>query len=120
MHYYCEVCNMFIKPKSKSKHFKSKNHIHLDKQKHIQITIDNPDINNIDEFFYSHINEYNNKYEFYPVRCEFNVGLLNMDHFDLASSELTENRTRVSWKILVENAINNLRKEGFFSAIYLK
>ena len=105
---------MFIKPKIKSKHFKSKNHIHLDKQKHTQITFDNPNINNIDEIFYSHINEYNNKYEYYLVRCEFKLGLLNTDHYRLASSELTENRTMVSRKIFVENAIINLKNEGFF------
>ena len=105
---------MFIKPKSKSKHFNSKNHTHVDRQKHIQTTIDNPNINNIDEIFYSHINEYNNKYEYYLVRCEFKLGLLNTDHYGLASSELTENRTIVSWIFFVGNAINNLRKEGFF------
>ena len=33
MNYHCEICT--IKPKSKSKHFKSKNHINLDKHKHI-------------------------------------------------------------------------------------
>ena len=65
MDYHCKVCNIFVKPKSKSKHFKSRNHIHLDKQKHIKLTIDNPNIDNIDEIFDSHINDYNNKYEFY-------------------------------------------------------
>ena len=57
MDYHCEVCDLVVKQKSKSKHLKSKNHIHLDKQKHIKLTIDNPNIDNIDEIFYSHINE---------------------------------------------------------------
>ena len=34
MDYYCEVCDMFIKPKSKSRHFKSNDHENLDKHKH--------------------------------------------------------------------------------------
>ena len=28
-------------------------------------------IDNIDKIFYNHINEYDNKYEYYIVRCEF-------------------------------------------------
>ena len=68
MDYHCEVCNMFINTKNKSKHIKSKNHIHLDEQKHIKLTIDKPNIDNKVEIFYSHINEYNNKYEYYLAR----------------------------------------------------
>ena len=79
MDYHGEVCNIFVKPKSKSKHFKSRNHIHLDKQKHIKLTIDNPNIDNIDEIFYSHIKDYNNKFEFYFVRCEFKLCFINKE-----------------------------------------
>ena len=77
MDYHCEVCNTFVKPKSKSKHFNSNNHIYLDKHKHIKVTIDNPNIINIDEIFYTLINEYNNKYEDYLVKCEFKLCFIN-------------------------------------------
>ena len=113
MDYRCEVCNMFIKPKSKSKHFKSKNHKYLDKQKHIKITIDNPNIKNIDEIFYSHIIEYNNKYEFYFVRCNFKLCFINRESYGIACSNLTDNKTMVSWKNFLENKINNLKNEGY-------
>ena len=63
MDYYCEICNMFIKPESKSKHFKSNNHKKIDKHTHIKITIDNPNINNIDQVFYDHIKKYKTMYE---------------------------------------------------------
>ena len=36
MDYRWEVCNIFIKPKGKSKQFKSKSHKNLDKHKHIK------------------------------------------------------------------------------------
>ena len=42
---------MFIKPKSKSRHFKSKNQKNLDKHKHIEITINNPKVEKIDKIF---------------------------------------------------------------------
>ena len=109
----CEVCNMFIKPKSKSKHFKSKNHIHLDKQKQMKLTFDNPNMDNIDEIFYSHINKYNTKYECYLVRCEFKLCFINKESFGIARSNLTDNETMVSWKIFVGNKINNLKDDGF-------
>ena len=56
-HYHCQICDVFIKPESKSKHFKSNNHRNLDKHRHIKITIDNPNIDDIDKTFYSYINE---------------------------------------------------------------
>ena len=102
MDYHCEVCNIFVKPKSKSEHFKSKNLIYLDKHKHIKVTIDKPNINNIDEKFYTHINEFNNKYEYYLVRCEFKLGFFNKESYGIARSNLTDNKTMVFWKIFVE------------------
>ena len=113
MDYHCEVCHIFIKPKNKSRHFKSINHKNSDKHKHINLTIDNPNTNNIDEIFYSHIKEYKNKYEYYLVRCEFIFCCINMEHYGVASSELTDKKTMVSWKNFVKNAIKELKDEGF-------
>ena len=48
MDYYCEVCKIFIKLKSKNEHFKSNIHKGLDKCKHIKLHSENPDISNID------------------------------------------------------------------------
>ena len=78
MDYYCEVCNKFIKPKSKSKQFESNIHKNLDKHKHIKVTINNPKLDNIDKKFYTHLNEYDNKYEYYLVRCEFKLCFFKM------------------------------------------
>ena len=112
MDYRCEVCNMFIKPKRKSKHFKSKNHTNLDKHTHIKLTIDNPNFDNIDEIFYSHIKNYN-KYEYYLVRCEYKLCFFNMESYGIARSELTKNKLMLSWKIFLENANNNLKNNGY-------
>ena len=92
MDYHCEVCNIFVKPKSKSKHFISENHIYLDKHKHIKVTIDNPNIINIDEKNYTHIIEYNNKYEYYLVRCEFELCFFNKESYGIARSNLTDKK----------------------------
>ena len=118
MDYYCEVCNIVIKPKSRSKHFKSINHKVLDKRRHIKLTINNDNIDNIDKIFYTYNNEYDNKYEYYLIRCESKLCFNNMKDYPIASSKLTDNKTMDSWKIFVENVIDNFKNEGFdFSRI---
>ena len=100
--YHCEICDIIIKPKKKSRYFKSNNHKNLARHKHIKLTIDNPDLDNIDKIFYTYINEYDKKYEYYLVRCEFKLVFRSMEGYPVASSELTDNNTMVSWKIFVE------------------
>ena len=44
-----------IKLKSKNEHFKSNTHKDFDKCKHMKLTIENPDINGVDDIFYAYI-----------------------------------------------------------------
>ena len=52
MHYYCEACKTFIKSNSKYKHFKSNTHKQFERCKHIELSIENPSINDIDRLFF--------------------------------------------------------------------
>ena len=52
MSYYCSVCDKTIKLESKYKHFKSNIYKEFERSKHLKITIENPNINDIDELFY--------------------------------------------------------------------
>ena len=113
MDYHCEICNVFIKPGSKSKHFKSVNHKTLNKHRHIKLTIDNPNINNIDEIFYNHIKKNNTMYEYYLIRCDFKLCFIDKEDYGRLSSVLTDNQTFISWKNFVENAINDFKNDGF-------
>ena len=118
MDYHCEVCNVYIKPRSKSRHFKSINHKKLDKHSHIKLTIDNPNRDNIDEIFYNHIKKYNAMYENYLIRCEFKICLIDKEDYGRLSSVLTGNRTLISWKIFIESAIDGFKTDGYvFSRI---
>ena len=112
-YYHCEICDMVIKPKSKSRHFKSNNHKNLAKHKHIKLTIDNPNLDDIDKIIYDYINEYDKKYGYYYIRCEFKLVFSNMEDYAVASSILKDNNTMFSWKIFVEKAINNFKKDGY-------
>ena len=55
--YHCEICNMLNKLKSKSKHFILKFLKTLDKCKHIKLTYDNPNMDDIDKTFYAYLNK---------------------------------------------------------------
>ena len=55
MVYYCEVCDISIKPKSKQNEYKSKTHKPIDKCKHIKLTIENPYINIVEKASYEHL-----------------------------------------------------------------
>ena len=69
MDYDCDVCDKFIKPKSKYKHFKSNKHKESDKCKHMELTIENPDIYNVDEVFYAYIIQHNKQYDHFLIKC---------------------------------------------------
>ena len=58
MGYYCEVCFKYTNHKSKYMHFKSKSHKEFDKCEHIQLSLKDIDINNVDEAFYIYIIEH--------------------------------------------------------------
>ena len=63
MDYYWEVCDNFIKPKSRYKHLKSKTHKEFDKGQHRKLTIKNPDINNVARAFCECLIQHNKKYD---------------------------------------------------------
>ena len=73
MDYHCEVFDNFMKPKSKYKHFKSNFHKEFDKCKHIELTIQNTNKNNLDEIFYAYNIEHNEKYDYYVIKCHFKL-----------------------------------------------
>ena len=67
------MCDNFIKRKSKYEHFKSNTHKEFEKCKHIDLSIENPDINNVDEVFYAYIIQHNKEYDYYFIKCHFKL-----------------------------------------------
>ena len=51
MGYCCEECDKIIKPNSKIKHFETNTYKQFNKCKHMELTNENSDINNVDEIF---------------------------------------------------------------------
>ena len=71
MGYYCEVCDKHINPKSKYRHFKSNNHNEIERCEKIKLSIENPDINDIDAIFCSYNIEHDKNYDYYLIKSQF-------------------------------------------------
>ena len=59
MRYYCNICLIDIKKKSKHSHIKSKSHKEFEKYKHIILSFKNIDIKDVDEILYLYMKDYN-------------------------------------------------------------
>ena len=55
MDYYFEVCDKCIKPKSKYKYFQLDTHKEFEECKHMESSIENLYINDVDSTFYTYI-----------------------------------------------------------------
>ena len=87
----CEVYDNHIKPKSKNKQIKSSIHKEFDRCRHIDLTVENANINEIDEIFHAYIIEHNKKCDYYLMNCEF-ISIFNYDeYFPYVTSELYSN-----------------------------
>ena len=65
----------------------------------MEITIENPDINNVDEVVHTYNIQHNKEYEHYLLKCHFKL-IFNNNHFSTrVRSNLLDNKTMVPWKI---------------------
>ena len=62
MRYYCNICLLDIKKKSKHSHLRSKNHKEFEKYKHIILSLKNVDIKDVDEILYLYMRDHNKKF----------------------------------------------------------
>ena len=113
MAYYCEVCYKHINHKSIYKHFKSKSHKNFDKCEHITLTLNDIETNNVDEAFYPHIIENNKKFDYYLVKCQFKLVFIVCEYTPYIMSELSDNKTKISWKIFLEKVVEDFKDKGY-------
>ena len=112
MDYYCDVCDKLIKPKSKYKHFKLNTHKEFDKCKHMKLTIENLDIDDIDEVFHAYI-IHHKKIRSFPYQMHFELVFNDNQYSTWSKSNLFNNKTMISWKKYLENVIDDFKDEGY-------
>ena len=113
MDYYCDVCHKFINPKSKYEHFKSNTLKEFRKCKHIELPIDNLDINNVDEVLYAYITQHNKEYDYYFNKCHFKLAVNDNQYSTYVKSNLFDNKTMISWPNFLEKLIDDFLKKGY-------
>ena len=115
MDYYCEVCEIFIKPKSRKSHFISKSHTELDSSKHMKLLPKGMDINNVDKTFFEYIIEYNKKFDYYPIKCQFAFVFNDYLFCPYVTSNISDNKTLISWSNLLEKLFSDFKEKDILS-----
>ena len=98
MDYYCDVHLNYIK----CGQFKSNSHQEFDNCKHIILSHEDIDINNVDEAFYLYIIEHNKKFDYYLVKYDFILAFIDYEYSPYVTSKVSDNKTmihgRIFWK----------------------
>ena len=105
MDYYCDVCDKFIKPKSKYNHFEPNTHKKFDKCKQMELTIENLDINYVDEIFYAYIIKHNKEFDYYLTKCHFKLIFSDNQFSTYVKPNLFDNKTKTSWQNFLEKKL---------------
>ena len=78
--------------------FKSNTHKEFDKGKLTELTIENIDINNVDEVSYAYIIHHNKEYDYDLIKCHFKLVFNDNQHSENVKSDLFDNKTMFSWQ----------------------
>ena len=113
MRYYCTICFLDIKKKSKYSHLKSKSHKEFEKYKHIILSLKNIDIKDVDEIFYLYMIDHNKKFHHCPLKGRFKLAVNNNQDCKCILTSLIDNRTCVSWSNYLREATDKLKEEGY-------
>ena len=73
MRYYCKICLLDIKKKSKHSHLKLKSHKEFEKYKHIILSLKNVDIKDVDEILFLYKKDHNKKFTQYLLKGQFKI-----------------------------------------------
>ena len=104
MRYYCNICLLDIKKKSKYSHLKSKSHKEFEKYKHIILSLKNVDIKDVDEILYLYVKDYNKKYTQSFLKGQFKLVFNNKD-CKFLMTDMIINTTNVSRSNYIREAI---------------
>ena len=105
MRYYCNICLLDIKKKSKHSHLKSKGHKEFEKYKHIILSFKNVNIKDVDEILFLYVKDYNKKYIHYFLKGQFKL-VFNDQDFKYLMTDMIINTTNVSWSNYIREAID--------------
>ena len=79
----------------------------------MELTIENLDMNNVDEVFYVNIIQLNKQYDHYLIKCHFQLVFNDNQYSTWVKSNLFNNKTMNSWKKYLGNVIDDFKNKGY-------
>ena len=104
MRYYCNICLLDIKKKSKYSHIKSKAHKEFERYKHIISSFKIVNVKDVDEILFLYVKGYNKKYTQCFLKGQFKLVFNNQDCKYLMT-DMIHNTTNVSWSNYMRETI---------------
>ena len=98
MDFVCDVCDKFIKPKSKFKDFESNIQKEFHIYKPMELNFKNRNINSSDEVFFAYIIQHNKQYDQCRIKSHFKLVSNDNQFVTWIKSNLFNNKTKMSWK----------------------
>ena len=76
----------------------------------MELTIENPDINNVDEVLYAYIIQHNKEYDYYFIKCHFILVFNDNQYSTYVKSNLFQNKTMTFWQNFLKMVIDDFKK----------
>ena len=73
----------------------------------------NIDVKGVDEAFSLYIIEHNIKFDYYLVKCQFKLVFINYEYSPYIMSNLSDNKTMISWKKFLGKVIEDFKDKGY-------
>ena len=113
MDFFCDVSDKVIKLKSRYKHFLSNTHKQFDKCKRMQLTVENPDINNVDEVFNAYNIQHKKDNDYYRIQCHFKLVFNDNQNSTYVKCNFLIKKLMISWQKFLEKVIDNFKNNGY-------
>ena len=77
-YFFCDICDISVKVKSKKKHLNSQLHKYLNKEVINRYRVEKSDFIQIENILKNYIRDYNKKFKFYVVICKWKLNFSNI------------------------------------------
>ena len=79
----------------------------------MELTFENPDINKVDEVFYANIFQHNKEYDFYLIKCHFNLVFNDNQYSTYVKFNLFGDKTMSFWQNFSEKVSDDFKNKGY-------
>ena len=86
----------------------------------MELTIENPDINNVDQVFYAYNIQHNEEYDHYLIKRHFKLVFNDNQYITYVKSNLFDKIKMICWQNFLERVIDNYKVKDIVSTMLKK